>query len=138
MKTRLSLLGSLAALAVSLPVLCQAQSGSGPAPVRVRTQIVRVKPDMVNEWIDLQKNEVVPALKKGGVANRTVYATGLFGNAFEYTIVQPMGKFAEFDSPGAQAKALGPQANARLAEKLRRCVESTNSFMATQVDDLSI
>ena len=120
-------------LAVSLSTAAMAQT----APTRWRVTVTRVKPEMQNEWIDLQKNEVVPALKKGGVANRTVYATGLFGNAFEYIIVQPMGKFAEFDSPGAQAKALGPQANARLAEKLRRCVEATNSFMATRVDDLS-
>ena len=121
------------ALALTLSSFAAAQT----APVRWRVTVTRVKPEMQNEWIDLQKNEVVPALKKGGVANRTVYATGLFGNAFEYTIVQPMSKFADFDSPGAQAKALGPQANARLAEKLRRCVESTNSFMASRLDDLS-
>jgi hypothetical protein len=121
-------------LAVSLSTAAMAQT----APTRWRVTVTRVKPEMQNEWIDLQKNEVVPALKKGGVASRTVYATGLFGNAFEYTIVQPMGKFADFDSPGAQAKALGPQANARLAEKLRRCVETTNSFMSTRLDDLSI
>jgi hypothetical protein len=50
MKTRLSLAGSLAALAVSLPVLCQAQSGSGPAPVRVRTQIVRDFPAITSRF----------------------------------------------------------------------------------------
>jgi len=26
--------------------------------------IIHVKPDMLNEWIDLQKSEVIPALKK--------------------------------------------------------------------------
>ena len=85
------------------------------------------------------KNEVVPALKKGGVTARTVYATGLFGNAFEYTIVQPMGKFADFDAPGGGSASQGlvPQANARLNEKSWRCVEATNNFMATQQDDLS-
>ena len=41
MKTRLSLAGSLAALAVSLPVLCQAQSGSGPAPVVLSSPIAK-------------------------------------------------------------------------------------------------
>ena len=126
---------SAALLATSLSTIALAQT----APTRWRVTVTRVKPEMLNEWIDLQKNEVVPALKKGGVTARTVYATGLFGNAFEYTIVQPMGKFADFDTPGggAQARALGPQANARLGEKLRRCVETTNSFMATQQDDLS-
>jgi hypothetical protein len=126
---------SAVVLAVSLSTIALAQT----APTRVRVTVTRVKPEMLNEWIDLQKNEVVPALKKGGVTTRTVYATGLFGNAFEYTIAQPMGKFADFDAPGggAQARALGPQANARLNEKLRRCVETTNSFLATRQDDLS-
>lgn len=126
---------SAAILAVGLSTIVMAQ----PAPTRWRVTVTRVKPEMLNEWIDLQKNEVVPALKKGGVTSRTVYTTGLFGNAFEYTIVQPMGKFADFDMPGGgpQGRALGPQANARLGEKLRRCVETTNSFMATQQDDLS-
>ena len=136
MKTRLSLPGSLAVLAVSLPVLCQAQSGSEPAPVRVRTQIVRVKPDMVNEWMDLQKNEVVPALKKGGVATRTVYQTNI-GNGFEFMIVTPFAKFAEFDAEGAQLKALGAAGNARLGEKQRKCIESTSNWVSTQLPALS-
>src|SRR5260370_3525970 len=113
-------------LAVGLSTAAMAQN----APTRWRVTVTRVKPEMQNEWIDLQKNEVVPALKKGGVANRTVYATGLFGNAFEYIIVQPMGKFAEFDSPCAQAKALGPQATARLADELPPSVAGTNPFVA--------
>jgi len=135
MKTRLSLVGSFA-LAVSLPVLCQAQGGPGPAPVRVRTQIVRVKPDMLNEWIALQKNEVVPALKKGGVATRTVYQTNI-GNGFEFMITTPFAKFAEFDADGALLKALGATANARLGEKQRKLIESTANWVSTQLPDLS-
>jgi hypothetical protein len=46
------------ALAVSLPVLCLAQSTMS------RVTITHLRPDMVSEWVDLQKNEVVPALKK--------------------------------------------------------------------------
>lgn len=106
-------------------------------PVTWRVTVTRIKPEMRNEWLDLQKNEVVPALKKGGVANRTVFASTAFGDTYEYTIVQPMGKFAEFDSPSSAAKVLGPEAFNRLAEKLRRCVDSSQSFMATRVDELS-
>jgi hypothetical protein len=99
--------------------------------------IIRIKPETLNEWLDLQKNGVVPALKKDGVTTRTVYASGLFGNAFEYTIVQPMTKFADFDSAGAQAEALGLAADARLADKLRRCIVSAHSFLSTALPDLS-
>jgi hypothetical protein len=92
---------------------------------------------MLNEWLDLQKNRVVPALKKGDMTTRTVYASGLFGKAFEYTIVQPLTKFADFDSPDAQAEALGGAADAQLAEKLRKCTVSTYSFLSTALPDLS-
>jgi hypothetical protein len=120
-------------LTISLSTAVLAQ----PAPNRSRVSIVRVKAEMANEWLDLQKNEVVPALKKAGVTSRTVYTTGVFGNAGEYIVVQPMAKFAEFDSPSPQARALGPEGNARLGAKIRKCLESTTSFLSTSLADLS-
>lgn len=99
--------------------------------------IIHLKPEMVNEFLDIEKNEVVPALKKGGQKSRTVYSTTLFGDGFEYVVVTPLSKFAELDGDGAQLKALGAAANQKLGEKLRRCIESANSFLSTQMADLS-
>ena len=48
-----------------------------------------------------------------------------------------MSKFAEFDSDSPQLKALGAAANQKLGEKLRRCILSANSFLTTQMADLS-
>lgn len=121
------------ALAVSLSTLCLAQ----PAPTTFRVTVTHVKPDMLNEWLDLQKNEVVPALKKGGVKTRSVYSSGLFGNAGEYLIIQPFEKYAEFDGPSPTTKALGAPAAARLAEKLRKCVVSQNSYAINRLTDVS-
>jgi len=92
---------------------------------------------MLNEWLDLQKNEVVPALKKGGIKSQTVYATTLFGDGFEYSTITPFGKFAEFDDQGPVVKALGTAAAARLGEKIRKCIVSTTSYVITRQDDLS-
>jgi len=102
-----------------------------------RVTITHVKPDMLNEWLDLQKHEVVPALKKAGVKTRTVYASALFGTAGEYLIVTPFEKYAEFDGDSPTLKALGPVPSARLGEKLRKCILSSNSFSATRQGDLS-
>src|SRR5258708_27655748 len=122
---------SVAILTAGLSTLCLAQS------VKSRVTITHVRPEMVNEWIDLQKNEVVPALKKAGVKSRTVYSSGLFGNSYEYVVVTPMEKFADFDAGNPLIKALGEAPAARLGEKLRRCTESAQSFMSTRLDDLS-
>lgn len=107
------------------------------APARSRVTVVRVKPEMLNEFIDLEMNEVVPALKKGGVKTRTVYSTALFGSGLEYTSVTPFDKFAEFDGESPPVKALGAAGAARLEEKLRKCIVSVNSFMSVSAPDLS-
>jgi len=120
------------ALSVGLPTLCLAQ----PASTRSRIQIVHVRADMVNEWLDLQKNEVVPVLKKGGWKSRTVYNTSI-GNGQEYVIIRPFDKYAEFDADGAQVKVLGAVAAARLAEKLRKCILNTSNYVSTRLADLS-
>lgn len=125
--------------ASALATLCSAQPGrrlDTPAN-RSLVTVIHVKPEMLTEWLDLQKNIVVPALKKSGVKTRTVYASGIFGEAFEYTIVQPMNGFAGFDSADTQAEALGLVPDARLAEKLRKCIVSASSFLSTALPDIS-
>ena len=123
-------------LTVGVPTLCLAQAAPA-APAMSRVTVTQVRPDMLNEWLDLQKNEVVPALKKAGVQTRTVFSSGLFGTAGEYVLIQPIGKFADFDGQSPQVKALGAQASARLGEKLRKCIVSSHSYLITRRDDLS-
>jgi hypothetical protein len=130
MQARLPVCICFGALAlVSLSTFSQAQTS--------RVTFNHVKPDMINEWIDLQKNEVVPALKKGDVKARTVYATGLFGTAGEYVVIQPFEKYAEFDGDSPVIKALSQGGAARLQEKLRKCLQSQNSFAINQLTDIS-
>jgi hypothetical protein len=131
-KSSVSLCVSVVALAFSWSTPSQAQS-----PSKSRVTIIHLKPDMVNEFLDLEKNEVVPALKKGGQKSRTVYSTTLFGDGFEYVVVTPLGKFAELDGDNPQLKALGAAANQKLGEKLRGCIDSANSFLTTNLADLS-
>ncbi len=137
MQTRFALSRNAVAavLAVSLSSLCLAQPAQ--APNRSRVTITKVKPEMLNEWQDLQKNEVLPALKKAGVKAQTVYATTLFGDGFEYTTITPFGKYAEFDDQAPVVKALGAAPAARLGEKIRKCIVSNTSYVITQQTDLS-
>ena len=92
---------------------------------------------MLNEWLDLQRTEVMPAFKKAGVKSQTMYATTLFGNAGEYTIIVPFEKYAEFDEPNPLRKALGEAGAARLIAKLRRCTTSSRSYEIDRMQDLS-
>ena len=119
----------LAAFASSL---CPAQS---PNPT-FRVAVTHVKPDMLDEWMDLQRNEVIPALKKAGVKTRTTYRT-FFGDAYEFLSIEPLDKYADFDSPGPMGKAMDAAAAARLTGKLRKCVASSTNWVSTRLADLS-
>lgn len=112
-------------------------SPAAPNTTRFQVTVVRLKPDMQNEWVDLQRNEVVPALKKAGVASRTVWSTAV-GNSFEYTLSVPFEKFAVMDNPGPLVTALGADGAARLNGKLRKCIETQRTYMSNRVNDLMI
>lgn len=120
-------------LALGLSTLCHAQTAPG---MRSRVTITHVKPDMVSEWRELEK-AAIPDAKKGGQNARTVYQTYIFGNSYEYVTVVPIENFAAFDGQPALAKALEPAALARHNEMLRKCIESSTSFLSTRLGDIS-
>ena len=96
-----------------------AQEGGGAPTTRLLVTEVRVKPEKIAEWLALERNEVVPALKKAGVKRYTVFQT-LVGDTNEFVIVRPLPTFAEFNGGGPLEGALGDKAAALIA-KLRNC-----------------
>jgi hypothetical protein len=130
-------IGGLLTVAAADFAPLQAQQAAPPPTTRFQVTVVRLKPDMVNEWLDLQKNEVVPAQKRGGVTTRTTLQTAV-GNAFEYLIIIPFPAFAALDGQNAQQKALGTEEAARLAEKIRKCVLTQSTYLFNRRDDLTI
>lgn len=130
-----ALCASMVVLALSSSTLCLAQSSPSAITPYVATA-VQVKPDMLNEWLDLQKNEVLPALKKAGVPSRLMYATTA-GDNYEYLDTRPADKFAALDGPGPLNRALGPEAAGRLIAKLRKCLNSQRSWVFQIVNELS-
>jgi len=111
---------------------------TAPVPnVRSFVQVIRLKPDMVNEWIEIQRNEVIPAQKKAGITSRTTLTTQV-GNAFEYSIITPFPKWEAFDSDAPLVKALGRDGAAQVNAKLRKCIMTQYSYMTNRVDSLTI
>jgi hypothetical protein len=125
---------SIATLAVTF---CSQSPAQTEMPLRSRVTVTHVKPDMLAEWVDLQKNEVVPALKKGGDKTRTVYATSIFGDAYEYVLISPIEKMSQFDGQSPLVKALDTPGSNRLNEKLRKCIDSSTSYMITRLPEIS-
>src|SRR6185436_3758385 len=109
-----------------------------PTPEFLSLTVVSVKPDMVVEFQNFMKNTTNPALKKGGVKWREVWqSTGAAGDAFEYVLVTPVAKFADFDSPGALEKGLGAQGMTAWQTKAGSLVNSVRRFIIRTRPDLS-
>ncbi len=128
--------GVVAALALA-PAPVTAQAAPTPATGRSYVQVVRLKPDMVDTWIALQKNEVIPAQKKAGMTSRTTLVTAV-GNSFEYVIITPFPLWAAMDGDSPLVRGLGKDGAAALNAKLRRCILTQQSYMTTRADSLSV
>lgn len=127
-----------AGMALSMAIACPAQSDTPKSPSLLGVLVSRVKPDMIQEFENLSKNGLNPALKKAGVPFRQVWTTATFGNLYEYVSVSPIDKFADFDGTPALDRALGKDGAATVLAKIRRCVgDSSRSAMLFR-PDLSI
>jgi hypothetical protein len=112
-----------------------AQEGGGNTTTRLLVTEIRVKPEKVGEWLELERNEVVPALKRSGIKQYAVFQT-VIGEATDYVIVRPLPSFAEFNGPDVLERALGPEKAAALLAKLRACTESMHRSIEMRHDDL--
>jgi len=129
-------MGALCALSVA-----QTPSATPPAQPASREflslTVVSVKPEMMVEFQNFMKNVTNPALKKGGVKWRDVWQnTSAAGDAFEYVMVTPVGKFAEFDGPSALEKGLGAQGLPAWQTKASSLVNSVRRFIVRTRPDL--
>ena len=111
---------------------------AAPTPELLSITVVSVKPEMMNEFQNFMKNTTNPALKKGGLKWREVWQnTGAAGDAFEYVLVTPVAKFAEFDGPSALEKGLGAQGLPAWLAKAGSLVNSVRRFIIRTRPDLS-
>src|SRR5712691_870163 len=114
MKQRLMVAAAVVVILGAIGMYSFRSAGQQPAPQAQRLQIniVDVKPDMIDAWIDMQAKQTVPALIKGGVVRRDVYQAAI-GHTGRFIAARPIGTNAERDSPNAIEKGLFTEVNAR-------------------------
>ena len=118
-------------------------AGADPAQAQdtgdwYRVNVVHVKPERLSDLIKLYRDEINPALRKAGVPWRSAWQTGEFGETYERLFVTPMASFAELDSGGPLARALGPRDLDRVLQKLRRSTDGRQSYAVLYRADLSV
>jgi len=101
----------------------------------VNITIVQIRPELANEWLEFQKNETIPTLKKGGVRQRSAFATAI-GPSFEYAFLTPAERLAERDDDNPIVKALGQDSARAYAQKSRRFIASQRTLVVRVRTDL--
>lgn len=114
------------------------QAAAKPAPKRemIQVTVVKVKPDLLNEWLEFQKNETIPMLKKAGAIRRDAWQTGIFGEAGMYAFVVPIENFNQYDGDNPPLRALGADGARAYAEKNRRFIVSSHTYADQTRPDL--
>jgi hypothetical protein len=130
-------IGSVVAFVLILGGLSLEAARKEATEAKVLLRIETVKPDMVAEYEDLVRTELVPALQRGGMVAQDAWTTAGVGQFFRYIYAHPVQTLATFDSPSPSEKALGPERAQRLTGKLRRCLNSVEHIVLSRVAELS-
>ena len=131
--SRSALVSTWAAVMVLVGMTASAQEG-GPGLTRLLVTQVRVKPANIDTWRTLEREQVVPALRKAGVKQYSVWET-LVGDQNELVVVRLLPSFAELNGPDLLEKALGARAAGALNARLRECIESSHSRIENSRDE---
>jgi hypothetical protein len=100
--------------------------------------VVHVQLVMMREWQDLMKNEWLPAMKKAGVKEISVWQTATFGESGEFRIVRQVSGLEELDEPSPQVRALGQEGAAALTAKLQRLTVSARTYGITSMPEVGV
>lgn len=103
----------------------------------LRLETVQIKPERWAEYRAIYRDEVIPALRKGGVPSQAAWRTAEFGSTYEVVLVTPFQDFAFFDSGDLFSRVMEPRDAERLREKLRRCIDRRSIAALRQRSDLS-
>ena len=107
-------------------------------PAWLRVDILQVVPERLDDFIQLQLEEVNTAYQRAGVRWRSAWRTGEFGNTYERWFATPIASLDDFDRGGPLARVLEPDRLARVRDQVRRTLVSRESFAVRYRPDLSV
>ena len=133
MKIRLLVAWVVAALVGPIAIVEAQDNGSW-----MRAQYVQVKPEKLEDFIELYRDEINPALRRAGVPWRSAWQTGEFGDVYLRLFVEPMDSFADLDTGGALARGLDARQLDRVLDRLREYTDSRHTYAVRYRPDLSV
>lgn len=104
----------------------------------MRVDVLQVLPRELDDFIELQLEEVNPALQRAGVPWRSAWRTAEFGNTYERLFVTPVESLADLDYGGPLARVLDPDRLERMRDRVRRTLSSRQSYAVRYRPELSV
>lgn len=115
----------------------QISTPGAPMPALIRVARTRVRPGMVDQYLELLKNEFTPAVKRVGVSRVRVRRVEIGGNREEVTLSYGIQKMGELDGELHLARALGPDGYKKYLEKLYNLIVSRESVIRAYQPEFS-
>lgn len=106
-------------------------------PRYYRTSTVQVKPEKVDEFIALVKNEILPVWKKAGVKAYSVTQRGFGGSRYEFRLATSLNSLADLDDPIPMAKHLGAEEYKRFLARYRAMINDLEYNLYEFMPELS-
>ncbi len=104
----------------------------------MQVDVVNIVPNRLEDYVELQLEEVNPALQQAGVPWRSVWRVAEFGNSYEVQLVTPMSSLAQYDTGGPLARVLPPDRRLRLVDRLRRLTVSRRRYAMRYRPEMSV
>ena len=136
MKRHVSSIAALVAGAILVPAASVTLAQEETSWMRV--DVLQVQPRELDDFIEMQLEEVNPALQRAGVPWRSAWRTAEFGNTYERLFVTPVDSLADLDYGGPLARVLEPDRLERIRDRVRRTLSSRQSYAVRYRPDLSV
>ncbi len=107
-------------------------------PQASRMTELDIRSGMGPEFEKFLKTDFVPALKKAGVKDLSVFKTAVFGPANRYILTSPITGLSELDNPNPLVKAIGQDGVSNLMVKMQQFAESARNATFVSVPNLAI
>jgi len=118
-------------------ILPEFNVSSGEMPKMIRVLQTEVRPEKMGEYLDLVKNEIVPAIKKGGAKDYNVARGRLGESTLEVTSVVGFNSWADLDETIGAEKGLGKDGYQDLVAKVRAVIVQSEFDVYRFEPDLS-
>lgn len=112
-------------------------AASAPAITVGQLVMVNVKPEAWDEYVTLQKTEMMPALQKAGIERRRAWRPHGLGRAFEVAYLYPLKSYGALDETPPLERAMGADGAKAFNARLRKLLTSVRYAAYRTRADLS-